>query len=71
MIVVAGLAYDVVADNEELAETILLNYLSDNMRISHPGPAGACHILKIWVSARQNDKERVQDLQQKERDALQ
>jgi hypothetical protein len=62
---VAGLAYTVEAETEEQAENMLLDFLS-SIDISND----QCHILKIWVSARQDAAERVQVLQQKEQEAL-
>lgn len=64
-LVVAGLAYTVDAESEEQAEDILLDFLS-----SIDTSNDQCHILKIWVSARQQEAERIQDLASKEQEAL-
>jgi hypothetical protein len=64
-LVVAGLAYTVEADSEDEAEDTLLHFL-DSIQLS----SDQCHILKVWVSARQLAAERVQDLANKEQEAI-
>lgn len=64
-LVVAGLAYTVDAESEEQAEDILLDFLDKTCPSDD-----RCQILKLWVSARQNADDRVEDLKHKEEKAL-
>lgn len=64
-LVVAGLAYSVEAESEDQAESILLNFLTD-----HIAWDSSCQVLKLWVSARQDSDDRVEDLKHKEEEAL-
>lgn len=66
MLVVASLAYTVEAETEDEAEDKLLEFLTEYA----PSGSDDCAILKIWVSARQDDDERVADLTAKEESAL-
>lgn len=64
-LVVAGLAYAVEAESEEQAEDTLLDFL-DSLHLS----GNNCQIVKLWVSARQDGDDRLEDLKRKEEEAL-
>lgn len=64
-LVVASLAYFVEAESEDQAESILLDFLTNHLAWDT-----SCQVLKLWVSARQDEASRVQDLKHKEEEAL-
>lgn len=64
-LVVAGVAYTVDADSPEEAENLLLDFLDEHLP---QGPG--ISVLKLWVSAREDDESRGFALKAKEAAAL-